>query len=393
MFETLDFTNQKEACSSGPEMSLSEPVENLPVRGKGGSSMRLTLHSAGDPNGNAFPIFSSSSSSSSCLGESSPESLRSLSSLSGGRTDSPLDYDMLEVTLLTTVLTDVNKATDVVVPKWACEGGKQTELSESNDNSVTVYLDASSGEYHQDTWDDNDNLTQALSLKTSTDSQGNDNDLNSGGGRRHGSTTPDSDATEIPADDDYDDEEDALFLSLSSDVGIQRSSVSLTSLPCPPSEGLVISGGSAVGPEVTCPLALHVDNQTDPPASEHLIETTCILSSHPSLSAAHDCKVATLPLPEEAERSPLGSKPIHHPRGPAPRAAKTKPTVASPATKAVAPTGVKPSSMETKKVSGVGLKNVKAKVASRATMSPSKTPSQVKSLYLSQAHTVQLSSV
>ncbi|KAK2815551.1 hypothetical protein Q5P01_026018 [Channa striata] len=334
-------------------MSVSEPRESCLGSGRAGSSVRLTIQKVGDQNGNAFPISSSSSSSSSsCLGESSPESLRSMSSLSGGRTDSPLDYDMFEVTLMTTVVTEMNKVTGVI-SKWASEeDGKQdasddkslgkiqmlTELSESNDNSVSVYLDANSGVYRQDTWDDNDNLTQALSLTHYS----NNDEQSSGRGRRHGSTTPDSDATEIPDDDDEEEEEEeeALFLSLSSDMGVQRSSVSQSS------NGLVLLGGSAVPddrPAVTCPL-----DHTQPPAS-----------------------------PEKVERCPVGSKPtLPHSNHPA-RVAKTKLTTApSTTTKTVAPTGFKQSSLESKRVPSVDLKNVKAKVGSRPTSSPSRSLSQ-----------------
>ncbi|KAM7010087.1 uncharacterized protein LKV04_001929 [Tautogolabrus adspersus] len=223
-------------------MSVSRPSEGFSVRGKTGSSMRLPLHSAGDHNGNAFPISSSSSSSSSSfLGELSPESLRSLSSLSGGRTDSPLDYDMFEVTLVTTVMTKTDEMTGVVVSKWLPEdeeeersevdnseefsaGEMQTaaEVTESNDNSVSIYLDANGGESRHDTC--NNKMMLALALMANSGSESSEK-------RRHGSSTPDSEATEIPADDDdYDDEEESLFLSVSSDVGVRRSSMTFTSL-------------------------------------------------------------------------------------------------------------------------------------------------------------------
>ena len=76
--------------------------------------MKLSLHSTDNHNGNAFQMSSSSSSSSSsCLGESSPESLGSVSILSVGRTDSPLDHDMFEVNLMT----KTDKMTDIVISK------------------------------------------------------------------------------------------------------------------------------------------------------------------------------------------------------------------------------------------------------------------------------------
>lgn len=244
-------------------MSVSQPSESFPVGGKSGCGMRLPLRSAGDQNGNAFPVSSSSSSSSfsSCLGESSPDSLRSLSSLSGGHIDSPLDVDMFEITgttVMSTTTTATDKIADVIVSKWPPEeeengvndaAGKiqtVTELSVSNNNSVSVYLDANSSDYIEDTW--NDNLTLAVSVATSSSISGYRNvvdsdDLSSGcsHGQRRGSSTPDSDATEIPADDDDDDEEE-LFLSVSSDL--RRTSVTLKDLNHQPSEGLSVLGDS-----------------------------------------------------------------------------------------------------------------------------------------------------
>ncbi|XP_053183651.1 mucin-5AC-like [Scomber japonicus] len=404
-------------------MSVSEPSEIFSVGGKSGSSMTLPLHSAGDHNGNAFPISSSSSSSSSsCLGELSPESLRSLSSLSGGRTDSPLDYDMLEVTLTTTVMTKTDKMTEVVISKWSPEeeskqddndddvsvGMMQTaaELSESNDNSTatSVYLDANSSEYHQDSW--NDNLTLALSLTTHGGGHGNNDELSSrsSNGKRHGSSTPDSDATEIPEDDD---EEEALFLSVCSDVDVQRrTSVTLTSSTSessggllnpsdstPPSdfqtEGLVAvsvaneksSEQVLEGAEVTCPLDSPGEGQTEPSASEDLSEPTQISSSTPSsTNPVQDAKEVTVSLPEEAERYEVNSKPTQSNTSQPARAAKTKPaTVTSTAPKTAASTAVKTSSFEAKRFSKVDLKNVKAKVGSRSTPSPPKPQGQNKS--------------
>lgn len=381
-------------------MSVSQPAEGFAVSAKSGSTMRLPLHSAGDHNGNAFPISSSSSSSSSsCLGESSPESLRSLSSLSGGRTDSPLDYDMFEVTLMTTVMTKTDQMTDVVISKWVPEeergpddnddvsaGKIQTELTESNDNSVSVYLDAISADCRQDTWNDNDNLTLALSLTTNSGGHGNNADFSSGSGngRRHGSSTPDSDATEIPADDDDDDGEDeeALFLSVSSDMCVQKSSKTLTNLARQPSDSLLNVDSSSVTAELQTggdaadersdPA---VENQGEPPASVDLSGTAHPSSSGPSsANPTQDAKEDSSSAPEEAERCAADTKPATgHPA----RAAKTKPTAAtSTAPRTVLSTAGKPSNQEVKRVSKVDLKNVKAKVGSRSTSSPPKTPTQ-----------------
>ncbi|XP_018556450.1 microtubule-associated tumor suppressor 1 isoform X2 [Lates calcarifer] len=396
-------------------MSVSEPSESFPIRGKGGSSMRLPLHSAGDHNGNAFSVSSSSSSSStSCLAELSPESLQSLNSLSEGRTESPLDYDMFEVTLLTTVMTKTDKITDVIISKWMPKedskpddkddvsvGKIQTamELSESNENSVSVYLDANSGEYCQDVWNDNNNLTLALSL--TTNSRDNNDGLSSGSGRKHGCSTPDSDATEIPADDD---EEESLFLSVSSDMGIQRSSIILTSSPIQSSIGLMIPGTSAAvtelqwegtvalsiadderpelvleGPEVACPLDLAVDSQTEPSATVELSENIQI-SFYPPTNPAQDSKEDTSPPPEEVERCAAGFTSNQLNTSPPARVTKTKPTTATSTTpKTTSSTGLKASSLEAKKVSKPDLKNVKAKVGSWSIPTSPKTPSQNRS--------------
>ncbi|XP_069386947.1 microtubule-associated tumor suppressor 1 homolog isoform X3 [Paralichthys olivaceus] len=240
-------------------MSVSESSESLPVRGKVGSSMRLPLHSAGDQKRDAFSVFPSSSSSSSFLEEISPGTVQSLSSLSGGRNDSIMDYDMFEVILTMTKMTPNDKTTDVIsklVPKEnsgvndnndISVGKEKTVLKESNDNSVSVYLDANSGEYCQDTWNNNDKLTLALSLTTNNFSCGDNDDLSSGTKIRHDCSTLDSDATEVPDDDDddEDDEEEAWFLSLSSDTCLQRNSEALTSFTSQLSIDFMIPGGSA----------------------------------------------------------------------------------------------------------------------------------------------------
>ncbi|XP_065806153.1 microtubule-associated tumor suppressor 1 homolog isoform X2 [Labrus bergylta] len=372
-------------------MSVSRPSEGFSGRGKTGSSMRLPLHSAGDHNGNAFPISSSSSSSSSSfLGELSPESLRSLSSLSGGRTDSPLDYDMFEVTLVTTVMTKADEMTGVVVSKWAPEeeeeeeeeegersevdnsedysaGKMQTaaEVTESNDNSVSIYLDADGGESQYDTC--NNKMMLALTLMANSGSESSEK-------RRHGSSTPDSEATEIPADDDddYDDEEESLFLSVSSDVGVRRSSMTFTSLTAcelqvegTAFESVAECERSETGleePDVVSPLC------TEPLPSEASNETI--------QSPAPEVHEVTSPPTEEAERCEVSTKKTQLNT----RAAKTKPTnTTSNAPKTATSTAAIRSSQEAKRVSRPDLTNVKAKVGSRLNTSPTKTPIKNKS--------------
>ncbi|XP_028998786.1 microtubule-associated tumor suppressor 1 homolog isoform X2 [Betta splendens] len=321
-------------------MSFSQPSESFPVPGKCGSSMKLTLHGAGDHNGNAFPMSSSSSSSSSSsLGESSPELLQR--SLCGGQTDSPLDYDMVEVTLMTAVMADV------MISKWTTEDSRRdgednevsidkmqstAEMSESSDNSVSVYLDANS----DDAWNAND-------LTTTDNNHNKGAELGSGRGMR-GSTAPYLETTEIPDDDDDDDdEEEALFLSLSFDVGVQKNSLNTSSQM---SSGLMMAGGCAVetvakdaasdeGLMVDCPLDPSMDSQ------EHLPLSTQTLSSHfPSPSPAHD---PSLPPSStgKAERCALSSKSIQHKSSHTVRAARNKAITTRP----VPGPGIKPATM------------------------------------------------
>lgn len=269
--------------------------------------MRLSLHSEADHNGNTFPMWSSSSSSSS-LGESSPEMLQR--SFSGGQSDSPLDYDMVEVTLVTAVVAEMNRVTDVMISKWTTEkDSKQdgednvstekiqrtAELSECNDNSMSVYLDANG----EDTW-------------------------NSRRGRRPSSTTPYLDATEIPDDDE---EEEALFLSLSFDVGVQNS-VSLTN-----TTSQVMGGGCALEnvAKVDCALDPSVDSKADLPLCPQ---------SFPSPSPAPD--------PREAP-STLRSKSIQQQTSHTVRRAKTKADTGTlRSTRPVGCPGIKPSISQAK---------------------------------------------
>lgn len=339
-------------------MSASEPANSVPVRGAGG--MKLPLHSAGDHNGNAFPI-SSSSSSSSCLGESSPESLRSLS---GGRTNSPLDYDMFDVTL-TTVKTVTLKS---VVSDWAPEEERNPDDGDDGDDTslgksqtVSVYLDANGDDYHQDSW--NDNLTLARSLTGNGGLINEDVSSGSSNGRRRSSSPPDSDATEVAAADDDDDEEEALFVSVSSDVDVQRSSAMIASSGGRSGDGVQVTEEEVGGPAVHCPPEPSTGRHADPPASEHLSEDTQM--------STEDVKKTSSPPPEEAETGVVGSKPP-----------PSQPDVSlaarpRPAPRSAASTAAKPPGPEAKRVSRVDLKTVRAKVGSRSAPSPPKPATQV----------------
>lgn len=353
--------------------------------------MILPLDGEEDHNGNAFPISSSSSSasSSSCMGESSPESLRSLSSLSGRRTNSPLDYDMFEVTVVATVTTQPDKTTgvdDISVGKIQTAA----EQTESNDNSVSVYLDANS-EYQQDPWNDNENVTLALSLNMNSGGHSVHDDLSSGSGneRRPSSSCPDSDATEIPGDDDDDDDEDeVLFLSVSSDMGVCKSSMTLIS-----SAGQS-SGESVVTTELRTEGSVPVSAADEDGGSEALLEepdvpskvnqTEALVSDDPRISSspprsAHDAKGVASPPPEGAERCAMDSEPQSSQQDGASKA--ESPSVTLLASKTGVSTAVQTSSQEAKKASRLDPKLAQSKPGSRPTRSPSKTPTQVSQIY------------
>ncbi|XP_055086469.1 LOW QUALITY PROTEIN: microtubule-associated tumor suppressor 1 homolog [Periophthalmus magnuspinnatus] len=349
-------------------MSGSQPVGCVPARPKTGSSMRLPLHNSGDLNGNAFPISSSSSSSSasSCLGESSPESLRSLSSLnSPGRINSPLDYDMFEVTLLTTVIDD--KAGDIVVTKWPPEEEEEesdktdlvyvervqtiTDQSESNDNSVSVYLDANSSQCTPEIW--NENITLALSTNSTTSEKSSDNIS------FKRSLTPDS-TTEIPEDEDNDDE--AMFLSIGSDMELQRTS--LTAIVAARWASKEASNKDERDIEV-----LNVQNTME--AISHREREN--QSSEDGATSNKDVGKQVTDDKIKMQTSPpicdSGEKPIEIPKNELQKAGK-------PRLNAIA----RPIAANQVKNQGkVDLKNVKSKVGSWATSSPTKTAVQNKS--------------
>ncbi|XP_029985922.1 uncharacterized protein LOC115416314 isoform X2 [Sphaeramia orbicularis] len=379
-----------------PVCGNSVPVSGniIPVCGNSVpvSSMKLCLHS-----GNAFPMSSSSSSSSSsfCPGDSSPESLRSLSSLSGGRTDSPLDYDLLEVTLMATVMGAPDQTGDVVVSKWLLEeknkkqdhngdvsvGKIQTEPPESNDNSVSFYLDANSSEYHTDNWNQNQNQNLTVASNTCE-------------------SAPDS-TTEIFPEEFTDEEDEALFLSVSSDVGAWRSSATRTNM----NEDVRMSTAHERRTEGVrkdeC--TLNEECQTEGVQTEGVMKSEHTNNEELSTGrfqrlegnkAGEELKESVLaPWPSASEdllqipsagpgslqavqRSAVSSSlPDAHTR-------QTKPKLTTVSKPSVS-NGIKASSQETNRVSKVDLKSVKvdlksvkAKVGPRSTPSPMKTHNQ-----------------
>ncbi|KAG5285764.1 hypothetical protein AALO_G00007200 [Alosa alosa] len=220
-------------------MSAAQPVERSSAESLKGTQYDLTLtFRDGDQNGNAFAESSSSSSSSSPLsrGESSPASVRSSISLSSGRSSSPLDVDMQECPqkLLagTNGHVENTRETSVLAPASAQQ--QQHDCSESNDNSVSVYLDAREND-DDATWNNNENLALVFIQE---DTSGDHGDIHgdhygnqNGSRRRYSDDSPaplcSSENDDIDDDDGDDDQEDS-FLSVSSgDMVMRSNSISL----------------------------------------------------------------------------------------------------------------------------------------------------------------------
>ncbi|KAL6467289.1 hypothetical protein MHYP_G00250930 [Metynnis hypsauchen] len=191
--------------------------------------MCLPLHS-GAVDANAFAESSS-------LSSASPDSMRSLSSLSGARTDSPLDVEMPEGTMGRKVTTGEDDS-GIQSPDCRAEN--------DNDNSVSVYLDA-----NEEGWceihDDQDNVTLVLTLKQDQRDDRSDGHSNVDHGRR---SSDDSSATEAvlccSGYEEEDDEEEDSFLSLSSADVVMR---------CQNEEGQIQI--SSMGPNVDPVSELH----------------------------------------------------------------------------------------------------------------------------------------
>ncbi|XP_072526691.1 uncharacterized protein [Salminus brasiliensis] len=146
----------------------------------------------------------------------SPDSMRSLSSLSGGRTDSPLDSDMPEGNTGRKVTTGED---DSGIQSPDCRPDND------NDNSASVYLDADEDGWCE-TRDDQDNITRVRTHKQGQNDQEH-SDVHSNGnhGRR---SSDDSSTTEALLccsgceEDEDDEEEEDSFLSLSSADVVMR---------------------------------------------------------------------------------------------------------------------------------------------------------------------------
>ncbi|XP_063075952.1 microtubule-associated tumor suppressor 1 homolog [Engraulis encrasicolus] len=213
-------------------------------------SMTLALQSSGDQNGNAFASESSRSSSSSlsspsCAGgESSPDSFRcSSSGLGSSGSDSPLDVDMQEC-----VEEEHQGLQEDGISGSSIMSTEESPLSSvqpvdclesTNDNSVSVYLDACDDGHDDDdpTWNNNSENLALVFIQEDNTTTGDDNaggnhynsQTGSGGGRRYSDDDPaplcssENDDSDDDDGDDDDDPEDS-FLSVSSGVMTVRSS-------------------------------------------------------------------------------------------------------------------------------------------------------------------------
>ncbi|XP_061833197.2 uncharacterized protein [Nerophis lumbriciformis] len=336
-------------------MSVSKPGERVTDVKKRKTSMRLPLQGTGDYNGNAFPVFSSSSSSSSCLGES-PESVHSRSSINSGCAVSPHNNDSLQVTLATTLMTKTDGIVDDAIQHSLNRSQfaendisfekmqTATDLSDSNDNSISVYLDASAHE-HQETWKDYGSFALSLALTSSIVGRNHNNRL--------GSSTPDSEATEILADydDDDDGEDEALFLSLNSETGVQRTIATLTNTSNP---SLFSRGDLAQTPPTE---AMSVDHT---PVSGMLLPDKQDTFHIQSEDSGTNCKSCLIPSGISLDQDANDFAPLS-------KLAESSPNLKT--------TTLGISNHEEKRLPKLDFKNIKAKIVSQPTHSQSKSVS------------------
>lgn len=356
-----------------PPTNKSElPPPALPKRSSQGSQhgMCLPLHSS-DQSNNAFTSESSLSSSKTSLlydrDETSPDSMRSLSSLSSARTDSPLDVDMPDV--------EMGKATANSDDSGIQSPDCRPDYSEDNDNSVSVYLDA-----NEDCWSDNDNRNVTLMV-----------------GQKVGQTDGDDAFLCSSGNDDDDDtkeeEEEDSFLSLSSVELMMKSQVVVSALGVSTSSEVVMP--NSVLPDISEGQTAEVPNMStvNEPQRE-------VVHENGEVSVELSSAIQKTPIMYETVVSPENkvsisitstrnttssrlsiSKEDNHPKS---TAKKTNDLaghfIAKPRTRAALAKATKP---EEKRFPRPDLRNVKAKIISRAvsvprSANPAKTNTNVK---------------
>ncbi|XP_052402118.1 microtubule-associated tumor suppressor 1 homolog [Carassius gibelio] len=340
-----------------PSTSLMESPTNkselpspaLPKRPSQGSQhgMCLALHSS-EQSSNAFTSESPLSSSSTLLlydrGEKSPDSVRSLSSLSSLRTDSPLDVDMPEV--------EMGKVTASSDDSGIQSPDSRPDYNEDNDNSVSVYLDAK-----EDCWSDNDNnnVTLVVTHKVGQ-ADGDDTSLCS-------SENGDDD------DDTKEEEEEDSFLSLASIELIMKSQVGVSDLEVSISSDVVMPiSVSPEGQQAEVPnMAVVNEHQREVVYEE---EEVMLSSAIQETDVMNETVVSleNTPLTDTRNISSHISKEENQPKSTAKKSNDLEGSVkAKPSTRAALTKATKP---EAKRFPRPDLRNVKAKIISRAASVP-----------------------
>uniref|UniRef100_A0A8C1LXY8 Microtubule associated tumor suppressor 1b n=1 Tax=Cyprinus carpio TaxID=7962 RepID=A0A8C1LXY8_CYPCA len=332
-----------------PPTNMSElPSPALPKRPLQGSQhgMCLPLHSREQSN-NAFTSESPSSPSSTLLlyerGETSPDTIRSLSSLSSARTDSPLDVDMPEV--------EMGKATassdDSGIQSPEC----RPDYSEDNDNSVSVYLDA-----NEDCWSDNDNHNVTLVVTQKV-------------GQSDGDDTSLCSSENGDDDDTKEEEEEDTFLSLSSVELIMKCQVGVSALEVSTSSEVP----NSVSPDISEGRPAEVPNIAVVNETQREVVSVELSSAIQVTDIVNETVVSPENTPITDTRNTTTSrtsisKVDNQPKKTAEKTSDLEGRVlAKPPTRAVLTKATKP---EVKRFPRPDLRNVKAKIISRAASVP-----------------------
>uniref|UniRef100_A0A9J8CLY4 Microtubule associated tumor suppressor 1b n=1 Tax=Cyprinus carpio carpio TaxID=630221 RepID=A0A9J8CLY4_CYPCA len=332
-----------------PPTNMSElPSPALPKRPLQGSQhgMCLPLHSREQSN-NAFTSESPSSPSSTLLlyerGETSPDTIRSLSSLSSARTDSPLDVDMPEV--------EMGKATassdDSGIQSPEC----RPDYSEDNDNSVSVYLDA-----NEDCWSDNDNHNVTLVVTQKV-------------GQSDGDDTSLCSSENGDDDDTKEEEEEDTFLSLSSVELIMKCQVGVSALEVSTSSEVP----NSVSPDISEGRPAEVPNIAVVNETQREVVSVELSSAIQVTDIVNETVVSPENTPITDTRNTTTSrtsisKVDNQPKKTAEKTSDLEGRVlAKPPTRAVLTKATKP---EAKRFPRPDLRNVKAKIISRAASVP-----------------------
>ncbi|XP_073698294.1 uncharacterized protein mtus1b [Garra rufa] len=325
-------TCHMESPTNKPE--LPSPV--LPKRPSQGSQhgMCLALHSSEQSN-SAFTSESPLLSSSTLLlydrGETSPDSMCSLSSLSSARTDSPLDVDMPEV--------EMGKVTASSDDSGIQSPDCRPDYSEDNDNSVSVYLDA-----NEDCWSDNDNNNVTLVVTQKV-------------GQTDGDDTSLCSSENAEDDDTKEEEEEDSFISLASVELIIKSQVGVSDLE--------VSTSS----EVVTPTSVSPEGQpAEDVVNEHQTEIV-----HEKEEAELSSAIQETDVMNETENAFTTDTKNTTSQDNQPKSTAKKPNdlegrvLAKPPTRTTLTKATKP---EIKRFPRPDLRNVKAKIVSRAASAP-----------------------